>query len=461
MDVKDVHQDQPVPANSTEDSTGRFHAVLVICLVALAILLPVTLVVAHVYRYTQLSPIDELQHIDYYLKSPTLIVLGDRIGEPAMREEACRGIDAAFTVPLCDAPTLSPDQFQESGFNTAYIHPPAYYSLTALLSLPMRWVGLESVTAGRLVGGFWLALGLLLTWIAGRRMQINAVALAASLLLIGVMPSVVYSSSLINPDATSLPAGAAVVLLTLEAERRTNYWRWILLALAAAVAVGFKSQNIIIIMCLALYLLLRAWQKFTNKPTAPDIEHTPRRRALTVAGMALALGIFALFVVGAWLKVVSSIGGSSADIPMNSALRGGPGVPWAELVNSLGIFFPPSSAYVSIFLRGAAIQTGMIVTGLVLIAGCTGIGWFLTEAGPGIRALARAVTITAVLGAPLMVMANDVLLDSVFQIPGRYGLALLPAIALCVATGTRSILGRSLLTVLGVCVAAATMATIW
>ena len=126
----------------------------------------------------------------------------------------------SIVVPACDAPTLVPDQFQEGGFNTAYIHPPTYYFLTSVLSAPGRFLDLEPVTAGRIAGGAWLCLGLLLTWIVGRRLRIDDVALCGTLLLIGVMPSVIYSSSVINPDAASLPVGAAALLLTLEAERR-------------------------------------------------------------------------------------------------------------------------------------------------------------------------------------------------------------------------------------------------
>ena len=79
----------------------------------------------------------------------------------------------------------------------------------------------------------------------------------------------------------------------------------------------------------------------------------------------------------------------------------------------------------------------MIITGLVLVSCCTGVGWFRTNGRPEITALARAVTASAVLGGPLMVLANYVLLGSVFALPPRYGLALLPLIAICTASAVR------------------------
>ena len=73
---------------------------------------------------------------------------------------------------------------------------------------------------------------------------------------------------------------------------------------------------------------------------------------------------------------------------------------------------------------------------------------WLVSPGPGTRRsppLARAVTVTAIVGAPLMVLANYVLLGSVFDLPPRYGLTLLPLIAICTASAVRSVAGRALL----------------
>ena len=64
-----------------------------------------------------------------------------------------------------------------------------------------------------------------------------------------------------------MPVGAAALLLTLEAERGAGWWRWVLLAGAGVVAVAFKTQNIIVIVCLGLYLLLRAWQSYSAERT--------------------------------------------------------------------------------------------------------------------------------------------------------------------------------------------------
>lgn len=452
------HVSTSAASQPPENSTWRLVGTLL--LLAITLVLPMTIVAAEVSRYTVLSPVDELQHIDYLLRSPTLIVLGDRVQEPAMREEVCRGIDAGIELPACDSPTLVPEQFQEDGFNTAYIHPPTYYFLTSVLAAPGRFLGLEPVTSGRLVGGAWLALGLLLTWIVGRRLKVDAVALCSALLLIGVMPQVIYSSSVINPDAVSLPVGAAALLFTIEAERRSGWWRWTLLAAAAIVAVAFKTQNLIVIACLTLYLLLRAWSAFWDTRKNSGLPTQRTAHPSVVIGMSVALGAGALVGVAAWLKATSLLArGSTADIPMSSGFAP-TDFPTPQIIASIGSFFPPSSGYVSKFLQGSEVQIGMIVTGLILVICCAGAGWFREGGSPEITYLARAVTVTAILGAPLMVVANYAILGSVFVLPARYGLSLLPIIAVCAASAVRSSAGRALFGFVALAIATATLVNI-
>src|SRR5580698_1788990 len=105
----------------------------------LLVVIPIFLVSLHVRVYTKLSPIDELQHIDYMFRSPGLhpVIAGTQDSAPAMREEVCRGIDAVFTLSPCSSKKLVPSEFQDQGYDTAYIHPPTYYDIT--------WVAGEGV----------------------------------------------------------------------------------------------------------------------------------------------------------------------------------------------------------------------------------------------------------------------------------------------------------------------------
>src|SRR5580692_9544243 len=81
----------------------------------LLVVVPLFLVSLHVRAYTKLSPIDELEHIDYMFRSPGVhqVIAGTQLAQPAMREEACRGIDSAYPPPPCSTKTLVPSRFQD------------------------------------------------------------------------------------------------------------------------------------------------------------------------------------------------------------------------------------------------------------------------------------------------------------------------------------------------------------
>ena len=88
----------------------------------------------HIVQYTQFSPIDELRHLDYALQitSGHVPEIGDKLGQDAMREEACRGIDLPFRSPRCDSATFDPIAFRDDGWQTAAPHPPVYYILSGI-----------------------------------------------------------------------------------------------------------------------------------------------------------------------------------------------------------------------------------------------------------------------------------------------------------------------------------------
>src|ERR1700692_4635001 len=90
--------------DGTSETSRRARRAAVIRTWAPALLLvavPLLLVPLHVRAYTKLSPIDELEHIDYMFRSPGLhpVVAGTKLVEPAMREEACRGLDSVYPTP--------------------------------------------------------------------------------------------------------------------------------------------------------------------------------------------------------------------------------------------------------------------------------------------------------------------------------------------------------------------------
>ena len=100
----------------------------------------------HIARYTELSPIDELRHLDYTMRAAKLgwPNLGDRLTQPAMKEEACRGLDLPYPDPPCDTKQFDPAAFRDNGYQTATAHPITYYLGAGIFSRTAVALGLSN-----------------------------------------------------------------------------------------------------------------------------------------------------------------------------------------------------------------------------------------------------------------------------------------------------------------------------
>ena len=257
--------------------------------------------------HPSLSPIDELQHLDYALKSPSAGVrVGERLGSDALQTVACRGIDwpgwevGSPLLPGCGDPQPEQSLAPEGWYNTAYLHTPVYYSATALVgevvvSLGGGGGGREQspVTAYRLVGVLWLAAGLWLLWLALGMVHVGVWHRAAVVGLVGVSPVVVHGSAFLNPDATALLGGGLVLVALLKWE--SGRWPWWYLAVASAAAVWLKHTNAAAVGAVIVYLGIRLWQERHRLAS-----HQVRARARQQLQAASASGLAAIVSVLGW-----------------------------------------------------------------------------------------------------------------------------------------------------------------
>jgi Dolichyl-phosphate-mannose-protein mannosyltransferase len=403
------------------------------------ILVSFILVGLHVVAYTKVSPIDELQHIDYLYKSPAIVVQGEQIGQDALREEACRGLDYDFKLPACTINgTYNAREFQENGYNTAAINSPVYYTLTHGAAWAVQRVfGLDSlVTAGRLVGGLWLGLGLCIAFAAGRRLGISRLPLTASLALVASAPSVLLFSSTITPDAMTLGVGAATLWTLLWWEANPGR-RWPALAAVVVFAMLVKQTNVLVIGAAIIYLLLRYLVIRRQQPVdppdiAPNLASVPPALKAYLGGAAVIVVATAVTFVG-WASVYSQQA-PPADVPMNLRFQvdSFPIGPW---LGSFGQMLetpesqPPGPGSLNLKLLGARLVRICLLTGLVALA----VFANRLEVSSRMRSLARAAVIGAIVGAPMLILLNYVTTRSFFTIPDRYGYSLLAAMALSVA----------------------------
>jgi hypothetical protein len=424
----------------------------ILALVAV-ILFAALLVTLHVREYTVLSPIDELQHLDYALKvsDGEFVYRGDLVGTEALREEACRGVDARFSTPPCDARTLRPQDFQEEGFNTAYIHTPGYYIVAGLGGrLIDRVPGVMSPVVGaRLMGVLWLAAALVLMWMVFDELGVRVAARLPVLLLVACAPTVLHAAATINPDGSALAIGAAALLVVLRWESgRARPW---LLAVVGVAAILTKVNNVMAVGVAVLYLGLRWYQQRAiepgTDPSADGSDHQagadhaaagrgvdgPARSGRATAGALAALALSVAVLGTAWMLFSSANARVDADeIPMTQRFLV-ESVSVDEFVDNLPAGLTPlRDPYLPAIVDTPLTRAGAIVGDRLLLIGVAA-SLIVSRARSRERALAAAAMLAMIVVGPMFVGLNYLTSSIYVGIPSRYGLAVVPAAA--AATG--------------------------
>ena len=394
---------------------------------AFCVALSVLVVSLHVREYRPLSPIDELQHLDYLYKAPSghIVARGERIGQAALRDETCRGLDAPIALPSCTAPApLDPDEFQERGFNTASVHPPTYYFLTGTAAKAVRnvfgWSSLH--TAGRALGAVWLSLAVAIMWrllvFRGAR-PLTQVALLSMLI---VSPAVIMASATVSPDATGLFAGALVLAAVLLWEDgRVPAW---VPPLAVAGALALKFTHIAVVGVAVVYLAIRALQQ--GRPADWRTDAVMRRYAVVVVGV-----VGSAFVMLAVWSVVQAIVAKvpQAGVPMNESLRAN-GFPLADLLGQVdAVVSPLKGPYFSPVLRNRYIVALNHVLDLATLLALASAAVFAVARSRE-RALAAAAGVAMITLGPVTVLSTYYGTNAVTPTPTRYGLPIMPAVLL-------------------------------
>ena len=351
-----------------------------------AICVGVVFSIIQVLSYPRLSPIDELSHIDYMFRSPTVLAQGDKVEQQAMRTQACRGVDVEGFDPNGCPPgeVYKPEVFQEKGYNTAATNTPIYYTADRAVAETIRLLTpVDSLfIAGRLAGAVWLSLGLVLTYLAGRRLGAGRLALGAVLGLLVASPATTYPSATITPDSLGLAAGAAVLLAALRWEQRPTRGRAATLVATAAVVSLIKLTFFAVVPAVALYLLLhrsRSWESstLTEADFASDAASAPASgRARTV--VALATGAVALLAAAAWTLVSNARSRQDPDdLPSMATQFSVDAFPWRGLLdNALALAQPLSNPWVGVGDATLMFFSTNVVS-LVLTAGLVAAALFV------------------------------------------------------------------------------------
>jgi len=398
----------------------------------------------HILQFHPLSPVDEIHHVDYvyHLMHGELLPPFDPFTHDGQHALACRGIDQAFEMPCSNGP-YDLAGMPEAGHNTAGGHTPLYYLVPTAAALLAKTLGMsgDHVTAMRLTGILWWALFALIAWRLFRELGVNRWVGAAGLLLAGASPVILQAHVWVNNDATTLVAGAAMTLAALRFDRGTLRLRW--LVLLAAVAVALKVTNLLVVVAVALFLLIRHWQQHgLSLRTA-----RPAVRA-TLIGVAL-LGAASVLVSVAWAAFSSSLGSvDPLSIPQNEQFHVTHFKPeW--LISSLGAFLTPlHPEFIDSVLASRTAQFAAALTNYGLMSLAV-LGAVFAAPRGRIRALAGACGISALLGTMIFVLIDYVVSHTFVLISARYGLCLVPMMLALGLTAVRGKPARTGIVVVG------------
>ena len=257
LDLQPDADDRPVGPETSAPIWGRddWYVCLGLFLVSLLF------VGLHQASYETLSPIDELQHVDYMIRAGEFDIplRNERVGQEAMAEAACRSVDApGYEGPRCGLDEYDPADFQENGFNTATAQFPPYYVVTGVAARALTEISVfdSKVTAARTLGAVWAGAAWSVAWYLMALLGIRRRARAVALALLLVTPlTIFHAGATVNADVSLMLTGALAVLATMKYEAGRLRWWWLPPIYAGLLFV--EATNILSIAACGVYLVVR------------------------------------------------------------------------------------------------------------------------------------------------------------------------------------------------------------
>lgn len=392
-------------------------------LAALLSLAAVVSVGVHVAAHPQLSPLDEYVYIDYVSKVPQQLVVrpGEEVGSYARQELGCRGLRVLAPSPdeRCDIRKVEDDgAFPLGGKTTADGYSPLYFAATWLVAQPLLFFGVPTLTdAARLAGSVWLALAMVVFFLALVRLKVPHVLAAGAGLLVIASPATYWSNSYVSTDATALLAGA-VALYGIALHRDRPRLALLGLLVATPIFVLLKLQNVLPFAAVAVFMLATAVGSAIRNESAG----LGRFRAMVSDSrlwFAIAIPAVAAAAQIGWMLLRSHLVlEDGPDQGIASPLTG------AELARVIFVFLNGAGTTLMHELGARGIFIGNIVQWFAL-GGVMAVFLLFPWRTAGWRVALAAIACSA-LGAIALAFGVVVVGGHYFSLPERYGLSLLP-----------------------------------
>jgi len=449
-------------ANDQEATTRARWSVaitLVLFVAVSAVLVPLS-----AFGDERMSVFDEPTHADWVwrIANGDLVIRGATIAPEILREWSCRqsAWGEFMYVPPCDSVPNDPVTYSAFGVNYNHFHAPLYYAITAAGALAVQWVApVESfVNAARLVGVLWLAGAMAGVYAVARQLGVRRSTARAAGVLLGLLPLVLHTSSIVSNDAALGVVGAALVWVAL----RSVTARVPVLVVGAVGVVAGLTKVVTFPAAAAAVLIMVGVALVWRAPG-------PQRRRLLVGAMTLAVGF--TLAQAAWLGVqtLRAPDGDYVDPVPGDVIT--EGFPLGVIVSTALDTLPPTSDPVrrSIESPGVVVEVWHRVTDLVLLL--VPVGLVATGAGAAVRLrqdvrLGRvrdprwlgvpvgvSVVVSLMMGAVVLNLQHWMAKGSALSyIHPRYGLALAPVLVagLAMLADRHRLTRRALWVVVGV-----------
>jgi hypothetical protein len=416
--------------------------------VLVCIAAPTALISLHIHENPSFSPIDEPAQYDYVnrIAEGSMPRLGQRLLPSTLHQISCVGVALQGGVnPPCPG-TNKASAYIGGGYQYEAQQPPTYYAL----AVPMRWIavnvfGLGELTATRELGAFWVSLGLLTLWMAGRVLGLSVKRLAPAILLLACAPVVIYQSSIVSNDAPSIFAGSIVALVAALAWNRPGRWTAPVLASVAFFVTSIKSVDILGPVIVSALFAIMWWDQLDVQVTSVRSrlrivwgKWWPNGGALLVGGVVSAVG---WLIISRKLSIINP-----KDLPSFNILRQTP-IGVIHIASEAISLLNPLNGSFSAFRTAAngtvlgtqnsldvEAITGPLLQYLFLAAGVGGLfaarrrwsHWL------GLLSLFFLVVVGVVLGVGIWHTYNA---DP--GLSGRYGLSAAPLLALALVASVR------------------------
>lgn len=367
---------------------------------------------AAVSNHRPLFAFDEATYADYLIKidkGQMWMPRGSLYDQEAMRVILCRGIaHPDETRPLivakgdCAARARDPAAFLNGGVSTSAGHPPTYFLMTYVGAKAVLLTGVtdDLVTAGRMVGVLWMALGLLALAALARELGASPAASALAVVVAGLSPKFVEEWQYLTPDALNLLIGSLTLLAAVRWLRGTaGYWQLVAVGVAGA---AIKFPNVLVVLAAAIAIVVAGR---TFRPLAERLR----------GAAALVVPLIVTTVAVAAVTAVLAVAGRSS--PQDNQQYVAALNPRHLLVN-LDAFIGPLGR--SPELADISSLSFLLILSFLVAAA------FSLPAEDVRRSLGAAVLGMFVVGPILLILVVFVAQHQYFAVAERYGFNLLP-----------------------------------